>query len=64
LIVANFDPANAAALQFPRALRNHGPIVGPFGGRLENNGEAIELTKPDARNSRRIPTPDSCPTCW
>ncbi len=45
-----FDPAtNGPALAAFRAkYGTNGPILGPYSGRLDNSGEAVELYKPDA----------------
>jgi hypothetical protein len=48
--VVAFDPAtNAPALAAFRAkYGTNGSIVGPYSGRLDNLGESVELSKPDA----------------
>ncbi len=50
LVVVPFDPAtNAAALTaFEARYGNQGWLVGPYSGRLNNAGDAIELWRPDA----------------
>ncbi|MGC3959938.1 MAG: lamin tail domain-containing protein [Verrucomicrobiota bacterium] len=52
LVVVGFDPkTNAATLAAFRAtysLTTNTPIYGPWAGRLDNSGEAIELKFPDA----------------
>jgi hypothetical protein len=51
LIVAGLDPANTAALSAFRtkySVPSSVPVLGPFRGRLSNQGEAIELFRPDA----------------
>lgn len=59
LLVVGFDPAtNAAALASFRTLYALSPAVaifGPWRGRLSNDGESVELEKPDA------PLPDGQP---
>jgi hypothetical protein len=58
LIVANFNPTNAALLAGFQAKYGSGAtILGPFDGRLDNAGEAIELFKPDA--PQQPPSPDA-----
>ena len=54
--IVAFNPAtNAAALAAFRArYGTNGLIVGPYSGRLDNGGEAIELSKPDAPQEIRI----------
>ena len=51
LLVVSFDPAtNATQLAAFRSLYGvpeSVPILGPYGGKLANGGEAIELRKPD-----------------
>ena len=52
VLLVNFDPAtNAVALDAFRAL--HGlpvslRVMGPYGGKLSNDGEAVRLRRPDA----------------
>lgn len=50
IVLVSFDPQlDALALaEFQQAYGNVGPLFGPFSGRLDNAGEAIELQKPDA----------------
>lgn len=51
LLVVGFDPAtnNGAALTAFRArYGTNGAVVGPWTGRLDNAGESVELTAPDA----------------
>ncbi len=49
LLVVGFDPAtNAAALAtFRGKYGTNGTLVGPWSGKLSNNGEALELLAPD-----------------
>jgi len=51
LLLVNFDPAtNAAQLASFRsryALNSNIPIFGPYGGKLNNKSDTIELSKPD-----------------
>ena len=49
LLVVGFDPAtNSAALAVFRAkYGTNGVLLGPWSGKLDNNGEAIELQAPD-----------------
>jgi hypothetical protein len=59
LIVVHFDPvANPSTLSAFRArygLSTNTPIFGPFTGRLANEGDTVELYKPDAPS----PAPDA-----
>ncbi len=57
--VVAFDPVtNAPALAAFRAkYGTNGIVVGPYSGRLDNAGEAIELSKPDAPQAP--PHPDA-----
>ena len=51
LIVVSFDPTNTAQLNEFRSYHNMSAstaVVGPWNGKLDNGGESIELTKPDA----------------
>ena len=61
LLVVAFDPAtNSAALgQFLAAypLATNTPLFGPYQGRLANEGEAVELLKPDP--PQMPPRPDA-----
>lgn len=58
-LVVHFDPAtNSTALSAFRArfgLNTNTPIFGPFSGRLANDGDTVELYKPDAPS----PPPDA-----
>lgn len=61
VLLVNFNPAiDPAALATFRAaypaLNTNTPLFGPYGGKLDNGGEAIELQKPDAPQT--IPGPD------
>jgi hypothetical protein len=59
LIVVHFDPiANPSTLSAFRArygISTNTPIVGPFNGRLADEGDTVELYKPDAPS----PPPDA-----
>ncbi len=59
ITVVAFDPlTNAPALAAFRAkYGTNGLIVGPYSGRLDNAGEAVELAKPDAPQTP--PHPDA-----
>jgi CotH protein/lamin tail-like protein/Fn3 domain-containing protein len=50
LLVANIDPSDPAAVETFRA-RNYVPanvpVYGPYQGKLDNSGEALELRRPD-----------------
>lgn len=50
LLLVSFDPAtNGASLTaFRAAYGTNGTLVGPYSGKLDNGGEAIELYAPDA----------------
>ena len=50
LIVVSFDPSNnpAALSQFQSRYGTNATLVGPYLGRLDNNGDSVELYKPDA----------------
>lgn len=61
LLLVNFNPlTDPTALANFRAaypsLGTNTPLYGPYGGKLDNGGEAIELQKPDAPQT--IPGPD------
>ena len=58
LVVVSFDPATDAASRtaFANAYGTNMTLIGPFSGKLDNNGEAIELQKPDAPQT--VPGPD------
>ncbi len=51
LLVVNFDPNTNTTLLAAFRLKYHVPlnvqIFGPYGGKLDNGGESIELKKPD-----------------
>jgi hypothetical protein len=59
LVLVNFDPqANAAALADFRAkysVPSEVRIVGPYSGKLDNNGETLELLRPDNPNTNEVP---------
>jgi hypothetical protein len=61
LLVVSFDPTtNAAALTAFRSqygLTNTVLVVGPYRGKLANNGESLRLLRPDT--PRQPPTPDA-----
>ncbi len=58
LIVVGFNPTNATLLAaFYARFGSNGPVVGPFSGRLDNGGEALELARPDA--PQQLPHPDA-----
>jgi hypothetical protein len=58
LVVVSFDPiADPASLALFRGTYGAAmTLAGPYTGKLDNNGEALELQKPDAPQS--IPGPD------
>jgi hypothetical protein len=50
ILVVSFDPNNAAALAAFRARNGVAasvPVYGPFSGRLDNEGDSVELVRPD-----------------
>ncbi|HEY2951665.1 MAG TPA: immunoglobulin domain-containing protein, partial [Verrucomicrobiae bacterium] len=51
LLVVNFDPsadlAQLAAFRAKYGVSTNVPIFGPYGGKLDNGGESIELARPD-----------------
>ena len=58
LLVVGFDPADAAVVvglsntyQLSAAI----PVLGPWAGKLDNSGEAIELQRPDNPNTNMVP---------
>lgn len=59
LLVVSFDPVtNAAALAAFTNTYGLAPgvvIVGPYGGKLNNGGDTLELNKPDAPNLGDVP---------
>jgi hypothetical protein len=59
LLLVNFDPAtNAAALTAFRAkygVASSVPLFGPYGGKLDNAGEFIELKKPTTPLAGHVP---------
>lgn len=59
LLVVPFDPVtNTAALaNFQARYGNHGTLVGPYAGRLNNAGDVVELWRPDAPQT--APHPDA-----
>jgi hypothetical protein len=59
LLLVDFDPAFnlSAALNFRAKYGTNGTLVGPYSGRLNNAGEALELYKPDAPQT--APHPDT-----
>jgi hypothetical protein len=52
LLVVNFspllDPAKLAAFRSLYSVPTNVPIVGPYGGKLANDGERVELQRPEA----------------
>jgi hypothetical protein len=58
LVVVSFDPTNTAMLTAFRAkfgLGTNVPVIGPWSGKLDNGGEAVELQRPDAPAGSRVP---------
>ncbi len=58
LVIVAFNPATnpAALVSFRAKYGTNGTVIGPFSGRLDNAGEAIELYRPDA--PQQPPHPD------
>jgi hypothetical protein len=59
-LVVNFNPTNTAllaAFKSKYAITNDVRIFGPYGGKLDNSGETIELYKPDSVQT--APHPDA-----
>jgi hypothetical protein len=64
LLVVNFNPTNTAQLDAFRAkysVDSGVPIYGPYGGRLGNDDENIELYRPDAPQPLGAPDAGSVP---
>ncbi len=60
LLVVDFDPANATALAEFKARYTINPTVaiyGPFSGKLANEGDSVELYRPD--KPQQPPSPDA-----
>jgi len=60
LLIVDFDPADAAALAAFRTQYGIDPAVavyGPFSGKLANEGESVELYRPD--KPQQPPSPDA-----
>ena len=60
LLVVDFDPANSAALASFRTrygIDEGVPIYGPFSGSLANEGDSVELDRPD--KPQQDPSPDA-----
>ncbi|HMJ66743.1 MAG TPA: lamin tail domain-containing protein, partial [Candidatus Binatia bacterium] len=59
LLVVSFDPntdaASLAAFRTRYSLGTSLPIYGPYGGRLDNGGENVELYRPDAPQAQGLP---------
>jgi hypothetical protein len=59
LLVVSFDPDDTTLLNAFRAKYNvlvSTPVVGPYGGKLDNKSDSVELSKPDA--PQIPPSPD------
>jgi hypothetical protein len=58
LVIVGFNPAtnSAALVNFRAKYGTNGTVLGPFSGRLDNGGEALELYRPDA--PQQPPHPD------
>ncbi|MDB6053691.1 MAG: Spore coat protein CotH, partial [Verrucomicrobiales bacterium] len=60
VLIVNFNPTNAAMLSTFRSrfsVSASTPIYGPYSGKLSNNGEDIQLERPDTRQT--APSPDA-----
>ncbi len=61
LLLVNFDPVNdpfqLAVFRGKFGVPPEVPVFGPYGGKLDNGGEAIELAKPDSPQAP--PHPDA-----
>jgi hypothetical protein len=60
LLLVGFDPADAALLAAFRAkftVPSAVPVLGPWNGHLDSNGESVELVKPDL--AQLPPEPDA-----
>jgi hypothetical protein len=58
LLLVDFNPANAAQLGAFRAkygVPTNVPIFGPYAGKLDNSGDAIELKKPTSPVGGKVP---------
>ncbi len=58
LVLVNFDPVNdpASLTTFTNAYGSAMTLMGPYSGRLNNDGEDVEIQKPDAPQT--VPGPD------
>ena len=58
LVLVSFDPVNAPAslALFQAAYGTNGTLFGPYSGKLGNDGEDVELQRPDAPQT--VPGPD------
>jgi hypothetical protein len=58
LLVVGFDPANTTRLAEFRSTYSLSAttlVLGPWNGKLDNSGEAIELLRPDLPNTNTVP---------
>lgn len=58
MVVVNFNPTNTALLSEFRAKYGtplEVPIVGPYSGKLSNDGETLELNSPDTPDAEGVP---------
>lgn len=58
ILVVGFDPAvatNLAAFRAVYGLSTNVPILGPWTGKLANEGDRVELLRPDPPNSNAVP---------
>ena len=58
LVLVNFDPVNdpASLTTFTNAYGSAMTLMGPYSGRLNNDGEDVEIQRPDAPQT--VPGPD------
>jgi hypothetical protein len=57
LLVVSFDPTNnpSALTTFRNRYGTNSVLVGPYTGKLNNDGESIRLLKPDSPNPNSVP---------
>jgi len=61
VLVVSFDPVNApavlSAFRSKYSIDPAVPVYGPYGGKLDNGGESLELYKPDPPQTATSPDP-------
>jgi len=57
LVLVNFNPTNTAQLAAFRATSGFAtePVFGPYGGKLKNSSDDIELQRPDVPDTNGVP---------